>query len=244
MDTQSIGPQIGEGADATVHATGQNVLKLWKDPAAKAPAFIEAQNLTIAASHGLPVPSVHAVGQFNAHWGIIMSRAAGAPLVERANADPDAMLSEMLRLHLAVHAKPEPRLRPLKPKLALAINAATQLDTAQKARLIARLDILPDGQSLCHGDFHPYNIIGNPGETTIIDWLDATSGPPAADVCRSSVILSIVSPDLAEDYVTRYAERSDLTAQEILNWRPIIAAARLREHPPDVENLITMAAEI
>lgn len=248
MSAQDIGLQIGEGADATVHTHGKHVLKLWKDRDAKAPAFLEAQNLTIAASHDLPVPQVHAVGRYDNRWGIIMDRVTGSPLADqlKSAAAPDTAdcLAKMAALHLRLHEKPEPRLRQLKSKLATAIHAATRLDPAHIARLIAHLGTLPDGQHLCHGDFHPFNLLGPPDHLIIIDWLDATSGPPAADVCRAHIILSIVSTGLADDYVTRYAEISELTPDDILIWRPVIAAARLRENPPDVENLIEMAKQI
>jgi len=45
----------------------------------------------------------------------------------------------------------------------------------------AALRELPDGEALCHGDFHPRNVIVDGDELTIIDWVDASSGPPAAD---------------------------------------------------------------
>src|SRR5215475_12266456 len=32
---------------------------------------------------------------------------------------------------------------------------------------------MPDGDRLCHGDFHPLNILGNTLDPMIIDWLDA-----------------------------------------------------------------------
>lgn len=52
----------------------------------------------------------------------------------------------------------------------------------------AALRELPDGEALCHGDFHPRNVIVDGDELTIIDWVDASSGPPAADLARSAII--------------------------------------------------------
>ncbi len=245
--TFEIGPLIGKGADAEVFAFGQHVLKLFLDPAKKAPAFIEAQNLVLAAAHGLPVPAVHAVGQYVGRWGLVMERVEGEPLADRVREVPDSLdesLEAMARLHMRLHGAAEPRLRPLKPKLAAAIDATALLGKDLKARLAERLAALPDGRAICHGDFHPFNLIGPPGQLMIIDWLDTTSGPAAADVCRSAVILSTVSDDLAAAYVSKYAALSGMPESEILAWRPVIAAARLRENTPDQQRLLQMAEEI
>lgn len=52
----------------------------------------------------------------------------------------------------------------------------------------AALRELPDGEALCYGDFHPRNVIVDGDELTNIDWVDASSGPPAADLARSAII--------------------------------------------------------
>ena len=51
--------------------------------------------------------------------------------------------------------------------------------------LLEAIAEMPDGDRLCHGDFHPLNILGDTADPLIIDWPDARRGEPAADVCRS-----------------------------------------------------------
>lgn len=242
-----IGSLIGKGADAEIFSFGPHVLKLFIDPARKQPAFIEAQNLVLAAAHDLPVPVVHQAGHYQGRWGLVMDRVEGEPLADRVRQSPELLeesLEAMARLHMRLHAATEPRLRPLKPKLADAIHTAPQLDAGLKSRIAERLAALPDGQSICHGDFHPFNLIGPLDRLTIIDWLDTAAGPAAADVCRSAVILSTVSDDLADAYVRRYAALSGISEKDIFDWRPVIAAARLRENTPDQGKLLRMAKEI
>ena len=42
---------------------------------------------------------------------------------------------------------------------------------------------------LCHGDFHLFNIIQDVKEDVyIIDWVDAVSGCPEADICRTYLL--------------------------------------------------------
>lgn len=102
---------------------------------------------------------------------------------------------------------------------------------------------MPDGDRLCHGDFHPHNILGPPGGETLIDWLDASRGNPAGDVCRSYVLLRPIAPELASAYVDAYSQVSGKRRETILNWLPTVAAARLAEGVPEVDELMKMIDE-
>ena len=230
--TQDIGPLLGSGRVAEVFAYGEAVVKLYRDPAMRTPAFTEAATLSIVAEHDIPAPRVHAVGQFAGRWGLVMDRAAGEPLARFARDQPEilpAAVDEMVALHLRLHEKPEVRLPSLRARLANRIRRAGQLVASRRQELLEGLAAMPDGDRLCHGDFHPFNIVGLPGATMVIDWLDACSGAPAADVCRSFVIMLPAVPELAENYVDRYAALSGMPRQAILDWLPYVAAARLSE---------------
>ena len=51
------------------------------------------------------------------------------------------------------------------------------------------LNALPDGDFLCHGDFHPDNVMMTPGDPVLIDWPGAKKEIPAADSARTLVVL-------------------------------------------------------
>ncbi|MFC2013409.1 phosphotransferase family protein [Chloroflexota bacterium] len=51
-----------------------------------------------------------------------------------------------------------------------------------KEVVLEALEQLPDGSAVCHGDFHPRNIIISSRGPVIIDWANATQGNPLADV--------------------------------------------------------------
>lgn len=40
---------------------------------------------------------------------------------------------------------------------------------------------MPDGDHLCHGDFHPRNVLGEALQPILIDWPNACCGDPASD---------------------------------------------------------------
>jgi aminoglycoside phosphotransferase (APT) family kinase protein len=104
--------------------------------------------------------------------------------------------------------------------------------------LLDRLAELPDCDRLCHGDFHPSNIVGTPGHASIIDWPHAARGEPTVDVCQSWLLMQRSDPELAFAYVEAYAKEGGLAPANILYWSPVVAGARLADNVPrEVERL-------
>jgi aminoglycoside phosphotransferase (APT) family kinase protein len=151
-------------------------------------------------------------------------------------------LEAMASLHHRVHEHRLSALPSLKGKLAQNIGRAPHLPESVRQSLLDRLTGMPDGDRLCHGDFHPFNIIGTPDDAIVIDWLDASSGAPAADVCRSYVLMHHIDATLAEDYVRAYEKSSGPGSPDALAWLPFVAAARLAEGvAEEADTLLEMA---
>jgi aminoglycoside phosphotransferase (APT) family kinase protein len=240
-----LGGLLGSGKEAEVYEYGDRVAKLYKPHALKRSAFREAAILAFVESLGLPAPNVHGVRSFEGRWAVLMDRANGLLFAHVMRHDPAAIpahLKAMAALHVRVHAEPAAQLASLNAKLAANIARATALGDALRDTLLKRLAAMPDGGRLCHGDFHPENIVGPIGRETILDWLDASRGDPAADVCRTYVLIKPVSEELASAYVEAYVAFGKVRRDEIMNWLPFVAAARLAEGVPDeVEGLMAMA---
>lgn len=233
-----IGPLLGAGKVAEAFEYGEHVLKLYRDPRARSTAFAEAAILAIVADHGLPTPDVIEAGRYRDRWGLVMSRAPDKPLAVLATENPaiaPAALDAMAALHVRVHAETELRLHPLFLRIADRLAAAPRLDDMLRRRLLGILAGLPDGNRLCHGDFHPFNLIGPPENAVIVDWPDATSGPPSADACRSYLLMLQGAPQFADPYLDRYVAASGIAREDILAWLPVLAGARLCENVPEEE---------
>jgi hypothetical protein len=86
--------------------------------------------------------------------------------------------------------------------------------------------------------FHPYNIMGPLGREILIDWIAASRGEPAADVCRSYVLLRHAVPEMASPYVDAYSYVGGISRAAILDRLPFVAAARLAEGVPEVDDLM------
>jgi len=230
---QQLGSPIAAGKEAELFLFGTGVLKLTRRPGDRGPAEREAANLAAVAPLGL-APAPGSIVEIDGRWGLVMERIA-APTLGAALADPAAwpgLVAEMVALHRRLHAASGAGLPPLKPRLAGRLAGAPGLAPHQREALAARLAALPEGDGICHGDFHPLNILGRGAAARVVDWLDATQGAPAADVCRTYVLAHAVAPALAGLYASAYAAASGLAAADIFAWLPVVAAARLTENVP------------
>lgn len=108
------------------------------------------------------------------------------------------------------------------------------LNKKQKRDLLKELNKIDYTAYLCHGDLHPFNVLidEKKDETIIIDWVDASAGDIRADVYRTYLLLSGSNQELADLYVNQYCSTSEITQDEVFQWGPIIAGARLFEVVP------------
>lgn len=111
-------------------------------------------------------------------------------------------------------------------------------------RCLEKLHI-PQQQGLLHGDFHFQNILVTADKTfVVIDWHDATTGPPIADVARTLLLLrtagGTVVPDemrryVCLEYLDRYQAVSSIQLSNLADWLRLMAILRTLEQVPDAE---------
>jgi aminoglycoside phosphotransferase (APT) family kinase protein len=133
------------------------------------------------------------------------------------------------------------------------------LSDALHEKAFALLDALPDGRSVCHGDYHPGNVILTKRGPVAIDWMTAKSGSSWADVSRTNLLLSIGAKSAGRQikplvrtmvglfhrrYLVHYMALSPDSQDELDRWKPVTAGARLNEDiAPEREALIKMVEE-
>lgn len=233
--SRDLGTPFASGNEAELFAwDGGRVLKLSKRVGDPSRAEREAAILRSVAPIGL-APQVDGVLEVNGRWGVVMERIE-RPMLASVLSNPgrvSEVLDLMVALHRHIHAVTAPDGVPnLKQRLATRIERAEQLTRGERDGLLAQLATMADGDRLCHGDFHPFNILGLDADARVIDWLDATRGPPAADVCRTYVLISSWNAGFARAYVDAYFSASGLERAEVETWLPLVAAARLSENVP------------
>jgi tRNA A-37 threonylcarbamoyl transferase component Bud32 len=258
------GDLIGRGRTADIYRWGsERVLKLYKEDM---PGHVVQQeyNLTRAAcTAGLPVPETYELVEIDGLHGIIFKRLEGPSLLNSIAMHPWKMVAharQLAELHVRIHACVAlPELPSQRQAVEKAIISSQDLSQALKEKILARLAVLPEGNALCHGDFHPDNILMTARGPVIIDWMTATRGNPLADVCRTSILLQtgglpagaplhmrvllpILRFMLEEIYFYRYTQLCPASRQQVAAWQIPLMAARLREvgdYPDEKQQLLT-----
>ena len=83
-------------------------------------------------------------------------------------------------------------------RLSLPRQVVAQLDRPDLAAALRQAEELApralDGPPVvCHGDFHPLNVMVDGERASVIDWTDAGLGPREADVARTALIFHIAA---------------------------------------------------
>jgi uncharacterized protein (TIGR02172 family) len=242
------GRLIGQGRTAEIYAWSDNqVLKLYRPGWQASWAQHEARISQAVAATGMPVPAVGEVIELDGRYGIVFELIDGPSLVRQFASKPWT-LSRAVRsftaLHVAMHARALPELPSQREQLMRQITGPSPAPDGVRHAALRRLDALPGGDALCHGDYHPDNVLMTRGGPIIIDWGNASSGHPLADVARTAVLLQVgelpSSPMnrwllvsarafVRRAYVRQYLRLRPAGKEELAAWRLPIAVARLGE---------------
>jgi hypothetical protein len=208
----------------------------------------------------LPVPSVGEILNINNRFGLLYGRVDGITMFELMEQEPWNIFRyahRMAELHIEMHSDPTNATLPnLKTKLKNKINQAEGLSVKNREKVLTELADLPDGDRLCHGDFHPMNIIMTAHGETIIDWIDSAVGNPLADLARTTIIArgamasnqikkamqKLIVRIFHHAYITYYFSTCPAGKEEYLLWLPIVAAARLSENIPELKSWLIKQA--
>mgnify|MGYP001825204786 CR=1 FL=1 len=217
-------------------------------------ADLEAETVARVHAAGVPVPATEGVIEFDGRPGIVLERIDGVAMWERMKAEPASvpdLILQLVDLQTEVQATAVPELISMNARLRTKISEAMQLPLEDRRAAQELLDRLPVGQALCHGDFHPANIILTARGPVILDWFDAAAGDITADFVRSSLLmrppfdrsswLAGSTPELLDQihshYITELVRRGCLDARAFGAWEVVTAVARMSEPVPDMDLL-------
>jgi len=244
----TLGAPIAAGRTAEIFAwRDRQILKLYREWCPPNWIEYELKIARIVQDAKLPVPAVGEIVEVNARRGLIYERLDGGALREMliARVWKIPQFARMFaELHAAIHACTVANLPAQREGLARAIRSAGALPDDLRSAALRALADLPDGDQLCHGDFHPGNVLMTARGPTVIDWMTATRGNPIADVARTCLLLRAgalrnslaewiaygLREQFASSYLRRYGELRALDHAQIAAWMPVIAAARLNEN--------------
>ncbi len=227
-----LGAPIANGNTAKIYLSDHKIFKVFEDRFPHTESRAEANKQKLAYSSGLAVPQVIDVTTIDGKQTIIMEYIEGITIGDLLFENLDqayTYLALSVDIQRKIHQTSAQLFEPMEEKLHRQIERAPMLDETTKSMLLRKLAMMDIQKSLCHGDFHVFNLIQSADQVTIIDWADASAGDLRADVCRTYLLYEQFSPELASLYVDLYCEKSGLIREEVFAWAPIIAGARLAE---------------
>jgi aminoglycoside phosphotransferase (APT) family kinase protein len=244
---------VGRGRTADVFAYGPGqVVKVFHAQVSHATIEREATVSRALSEMQLPVPRFDGVVKVDGRDALVFERVVGPSMLAVLARTPWRVvpLAQLLaEMHRRIHAERVTGLAPQREYVARRISMSAGLPELVRAAALARLAELPQGDRVCHGDFHPDNVLLTARGPVVIDWLDAVQGEPAADVARTLLLLTYASPPsgvpmllvllsrrvFTAAYWRQYARRTGMRRSEVDAWRLPLVAARLGENLPEDE---------
>lgn len=251
--------QIARGRTAEVFAweTGK-IVKVYLPEFAREDAEYEADIATKVQASGVPCPRFFGMTEVEGRPALVYERIEGVTMLDLILKGPwriPELARRMAALHLQMHV-PEitAELPSQRGKYTRRIETSEILSASLKERSLKTLEKLPDDRRLCHGDFHPGNIISTPERDLGIDWIDVSVGHPMADVARTSVLLlgeEATTSNLLLRFIVRWFHGVYLRAYfksggDETVYRafiPIVAAARIAEGITELQDWLLEQAE-
>jgi len=242
---------LAEGREAEVFLNSDgDVVKVLRSASQERRVTREAAALQALADRQHLAPGFRRVTEVDGRPALVSERVTGDDLLIRLSSKPWLVLhvaGTLGRAHAAMHRHTAPDSLPdLREELGGRIESAKALPQKFAAEALNMLERLPAGDRLCHGDFHPANVLGTLEDPVIIDWGDASRGAPSADVARTLLLLRMgeLPPDtstgmraltavgrglLAGRYLAVYRRQAEERPTQLDDWMFVRAAARFRE---------------
>lgn len=262
MEEKSLDNPFARGRTADVYDwDDRHILKLFHNWFESENIEYERRIAQAVHASGVKSPAVGDVVQVQGRTGLIYERVPGESMLDLFQRQPWKVIQfakTLAGLHAQMHACVfEAEVPTQRRKLQHKIKNANALPVVLKTKLLDTLEALPEGDRVCHGDFHPDNVLLDGEDATVIDWIDATRGNPLADVARTSIILlgaasssQIPNPVLKiivglfhSAYLKEYFRLRPAGEMEYQRWLPIVAGARLNENIPEIEKWLVEQAQ-
>lgn len=252
----SLGARIGQGRTAEIFAWEEGrILKLFHEWVRPEHVQHEAAVAGMVHAAGLPVPAIDGQTVIDGRHGIVYDRLDGPTLLRHVvdHAHSVARLARQLaELHARIHTIQLAALPSMRDRLQERIESAEGLPAAARAAALHILESQPDPNTVCHGDFHPDNVLMTENGPMIIDWSEAARGHPLADVARTSLMISLGEPPpdapeslrwrlnqvrgpLHDVYLGHYLDQNGATQQQVQAWQLPVTVARLAQRIPEEE---------
>ncbi|MBN1500481.1 MAG: aminoglycoside phosphotransferase family protein [Spirochaetes bacterium] len=246
---------LGSGATATVYLLdGERIIKVFNSLYLADAVQYEAHLSEEISKTGIIAPKFHYLTTVENKNAIVSDYIDGQLLLTRLLNSPVTacfgIMKQMADSQKLIHRTECTGITSQYDRFSYLINN-TGLNTSKKKIILEILQEMITDTAVCHGDFHPGNIIADEnGVLYTIDWMNCYYGNCLGDAVRT--YLTLVSPFdpfnlpvikkfffkiyrllLGKIYLREYCKNTDIKKRDIKKWIPIIAAGRLADNIPD-----------
>lgn len=236
---------IGIGNTATIYEWEEGrVLKLFNLGYPKEAVEREFSNAMAIRDMNFLKPKAYEIISYEERIGIIYDRVEGESLLDwvMKTGDVEKCAIYMAKLHREILKNRTSNVSNYKEFLKFHIINAQAVNLEEREEALKMLDKLPDGNTLCHGDFHPGNILISDENSTVIDFMNVCHGDFLYDVART-VFLIEYTPVPAENddrevllhlkktLADLYLIEMNVTRKMIQDYLSLIITARKGECP-------------
>ena len=237
--------KIASRKNKDIYVEDGKVIKLFVPSHPKSNILNEALNQArVDESSNLNIPKLYEVKKYNDRWAIVTEYIEGKTISELMQENPDRFdeyLMLFVRVQQAILANSVPMLNRIKEKFTRKLETATNIDENTKYELLQRLNGFKNHDELCHGDYHPSNVIvKEDGTVYVIDWAHVTQGNAAADAARTFLLFSMEQKsELAEKYLETFSKVMNIPKQSIQRWIPIVAATQMTKNIEEEQEFLS-----
>ncbi len=256
----SLGTPIASGRTAEIFTWGDGlVLKLTRADFPSHLADQEWQNARVAWQAGARVPKPVEIIDVAGRRGVVFERVDGPTMAQSMQGKLlriKAYARQLAGLHVELHTISAPDLPSQHQRAVWNLGRSTVLPGHLKAAIYQQLAQLPDSDTICHGDFHPENILLTERGPVIIDWEGCMHGSPAADVAATCLLLRTVTISLkgwrgwilrqfvnlfVRAYRAEYARLAPGRLENLEAWIAVLAACRYQaDNPHEHKHLLAI----
>lgn len=236
---------IAQRKNKEIYADEKTVVKLYVENHSQSDILNEALNQSRVEEYSnLNVPKLIEVKKIDNRWAIVSEKIEGKTISQLMKEEPenlDAYLNLFVDIQLVILGNEVPLLNRIKEKFTRKLENATNIDENTKYELLQRLQGMKNHNKLCHGDYHPSNvIIKSDGTVYVIDWAHVTQGNASADAARTFLLFSIDNKEeIAEKYLNLFSEKSGIEKSNIQRWIPIVAATQMTKNIPEEQEFLS-----
>ena len=235
---------IGNTAEAYL-LEDDKILKLFYTGYPKEAVEREYYNAKVIEDLGFAKPKAHNLIEQDKRNGIIYDRIEGESLLQWVlkSSNIEACAEHMAKLHKSILSNRISGVQSYKDFLKFHIEMAKRLSLNEREKALELLDKLPEGDTLCHGDFHPGNILMSEAPT-VIDFMNICRGNYLYDIARTVFLIEYtpVSGDFSDkeklmwlkrELANLYLENMKVTRDMIRDYLSVISVARAGECPDE-----------